>query len=177
MGKKYWLALANLIWMGCWPAAMVQASEGQVVVSNAAMQHDWYQNSTAEQARRELELQLQEAVLAQLHPDFYTLWKKLQAKPADQRGALYDEAFGKLVLGRIDGFLGDVLATPWGLKEEGLSDLIVPHTMAVYEAPTFFMFSKKRLSPEFGSAFNRKLAEFKATNEYDIIWRRYAPAS
>ena len=96
MGKKYWLALANLIWLGCWPAAMVQASEGQVVVSNAAMQHDWYQNSTAEQARRELELQLQEAVLAQLHPDFYTLWKKLQAKPADQRGALYDEAFGKL---------------------------------------------------------------------------------
>ena len=91
MGKKYWLALANLIWLGCWPAAMVQASEGQVVVSNAAMQHDWYQNSTAEQARRELELQLQEAVLAQLHPDFYTLWKKLQAKPADQRGAVVGE--------------------------------------------------------------------------------------
>jgi polar amino acid transport system substrate-binding protein len=85
--------------------------------------------------------------------------------------------YGKLVLGRIDGFLGDILATPWGLKEEGLADLIVPHTMPVYEAPTFFMFSKKRLSPAFVKAFNRELAEFKATNEYDIIWRRYAPAS
>lgn len=48
--------------------------------------------------------------------------------------------------------------------------------MAVYEAPTFFMFSKKRLSPEFVREFNRELAKFKATNEYDIIWRRYAPA-
>lgn len=85
--------------------------------------------------------------------------------------------YGKLVLGRIDGFLGDILATPWGLKEEGLNDLIVPHSMAVYEAPTFFMFSKQRLSPAFVRAFNRELAEFKATNEYDVIWRRYAPAS
>ena len=84
---------------------------------------------------------------------------------------------GRMVLGRIDGFLGDILATPWGLKEEGLNDLIVPHAMAVYEAPTFFMFSKQRLSPAFVRAFNRELAEFKATNEYDIIWRRYAPAS
>lgn len=96
MGKKYWLALANLIWLGCLPAAMAQASEGQVLVTNAAVQHDWYQNSTAEQARLELEHQLQEAVLAQLHPDFFSLWKKLQAKPADQRGAIYDEVFGKL---------------------------------------------------------------------------------
>ncbi|WP_113720123.1 L,D-transpeptidase family protein [Aeromonas salmonicida] len=96
MGKKYWLALANLIWLGCLPAALAQASEGQVLVTQAAVQHDWYQNSTAEQARLELEHQLQEAVLAQLHPDFFSLWKKLQAKPADQRGALYDEVFGKL---------------------------------------------------------------------------------
>ncbi|CAJ1804139.1 hypothetical protein LMBIIBHN_01152 [Aeromonas salmonicida] len=97
---------------------------------------------------------------------------------ADQVSVVNDhQNYGKLVLGRIDGFLGDILATPWGLKEEGLNDLIVPHVMAVYEAPTFFMFSKQRLSPAFVRAFNRELAEFKATNEYDVIWRRYAPAS
>ena len=96
MGKKYWLALANLIWLGCWPAGMVHASTEQMVVASPSIQHDWYQNSTAEQARHELELQLQEAVLAQLHPDFYRLWQQLQKIPADRRGALYDEAFGKL---------------------------------------------------------------------------------
>ncbi|MBP8080340.1 MAG: L,D-transpeptidase family protein, partial [Aeromonas sp.] len=96
MGKKYWLALANLIWLGCWPAGMVHASTEQMVVASPSIQHDWYQNSTAEQARHELELQLQEAVLAQLHPDFYRLWQQLQKTPADRRGALYDEAFGKL---------------------------------------------------------------------------------
>lgn len=102
---------------------------------------------------------------------------ELLRRYAAQVSVVNDEQnYGKLVLGRIDGFLGDVLATPWGLKKEGLSDLIVPHAMAVYEAPTFFMFSKKRLSPEFVREFNRELAKFKATNEYDIIWRRYAPA-
>ncbi|HDZ8843121.1 TPA: amino acid ABC transporter substrate-binding protein [Aeromonas dhakensis] len=102
---------------------------------------------------------------------------ELLRRYAAQVSVVNDEQnYGKLVLGRIDGFLGDVLATPWGLKKEGLSDLIVPHAMAVYEAPTFFMFSKKRLSPEFVREFNRDLAKFKATNEYDIIWRRYAPA-
>ncbi len=96
MGKKYWLALANLIWLGCWPAGMVHASTEQAVVASPSIQHDWYQNEVAEQARHELEQQLQEAVLAQLHPDFYRLWQQLQKTPADRRGALYDEAFGKL---------------------------------------------------------------------------------
>ena len=96
MGKKYWLALANLIWLGCWPAGMVHANTEQAVVASPSIQHDWYQNSTAELARQELEQQLQEAVLAQLHPDFYRLWQRLQKTPADRRGALYDEAFAKL---------------------------------------------------------------------------------
>ena len=78
MGKKYWLALANLIWLGCWPASMVHASTEQAVVASPSIQHDWYQNEVAEQARHELEQQLQEAVLAQLHPDFYRLWQQLQ---------------------------------------------------------------------------------------------------
>ncbi len=96
MGKKYWLALANLIWLGCWPAGMAHASTEQIVVASPSVQHDWYQSSTAEQERRELESQLQEAVLAQLHPDFYRLWQQLQKTPSERRGALYDEAFGKL---------------------------------------------------------------------------------
>ncbi|MGL5813890.1 MAG: L,D-transpeptidase family protein [Aeromonas sp.] len=96
MGKKHWLALANLIWLGCWPAGMAYANTEQMVVASPSVQHDWYQDSEAEQARQELESQLQEAVLAQLHPDFYRLWQQLQKTPGDKRGALYDEAFAKL---------------------------------------------------------------------------------
>ncbi len=52
---------------------------------------------------------------------------ELLRRYAAQVSVVNDEQnYGKLVLGRIDGFLGDVLATPWGLKEEGLGDLIVP---------------------------------------------------
>ncbi|WP_139437346.1 L,D-transpeptidase family protein [Aeromonas veronii] len=96
MGMKYWLALANLVWLGCLPAGAVHATEAQVVVAASETGHDWYQGSQAEQARVELEQQLQEAVLAQLHPDFFTLWKRLQATPADKRGAIYDDIFTKL---------------------------------------------------------------------------------
>ncbi|MGL4715959.1 MAG: L,D-transpeptidase family protein [Aeromonas sp.] len=96
MGMKYWLALANLVWLGCWPTGMVHAAEAQIMVAASATRHDWYQGSTAEQARIELEQQLQEAVLAQLHPDFFTLWKRLQATPATQRSAIYDDIFAKL---------------------------------------------------------------------------------
>ncbi|MGL5506078.1 MAG: L,D-transpeptidase family protein, partial [Aeromonas veronii] len=96
MGMKYWLALANLVWLGCLPAGAVHATEAQVVVAASETGHDWYQGSQAEQARVELEQQLQEAVLAQLHPDFFTLWKRLQAAPADKRGAIYDDIFAKL---------------------------------------------------------------------------------
>ncbi|WP_041208148.1 L,D-transpeptidase family protein [Aeromonas jandaei] len=96
MGMKYWLALANLVWFGCLPAGVVHAAEAQVVVAASKNQHDWYQGSKAEQARIELEQQLQEAVLAQLHPDFFKLWRRMQATPAAARGAIYDEAFAKL---------------------------------------------------------------------------------
>ncbi|MCZ0751621.1 substrate-binding periplasmic protein [Aeromonas enteropelogenes] len=84
-----------------------------------------------------------------------------------------EQNYGKLVLGRIDGFLGDMLATPWGLKEQGLAGQIVPHGKPVHELPTFFLFSKKRFSPDFIARFNQELAAFKVTSEYDAIWRRY----
>ena len=96
MGMKYWLALANLVCVGCVPAGAVHETEAQVVVAASETGHDWYQGSQAEQARVELEQQLQEAVLAQLHPDFFSLWERLQAAPAAKRGAIYDDIFAKL---------------------------------------------------------------------------------
>ena len=63
MGMKYWLALANLVWLGCLPAGAVHATEAQVVVAASETGHDWYQGSQAEQARVELEQQLHQALL------------------------------------------------------------------------------------------------------------------
>lgn len=96
MGMKYWLALANLMWLGCLPAGVALANEGQVVVATSEVHHDWYQGERAQAARRELEQQLQEAVLAQLHPDFFRLWKRLNAAPASARGAIYDDVLVRL---------------------------------------------------------------------------------
>jgi len=96
MRIKYWLALANLVWFGCLPAGVVHATEAHVVVAASETGHDWFQGSQAEQARVELEQQLQEAVLAQLHPEFFRLWKRLNATPVDQRGPIYDETLAKL---------------------------------------------------------------------------------
>ncbi|MFH6573495.1 substrate-binding periplasmic protein [Aeromonas caviae] len=81
--------------------------------------------------------------------------------------------YRKLLLGRIDGFLGDSLATPWGLKREGLSDAVVPHTMAIHETPTFFMLSKKTLSGAFVARFNEAIVAVGDSGEQELIWRRY----
>jgi len=99
----------------------------------------------------------------------------LLARYSGQVSAVNDQQnYGKLVRGRIDGFLGDMLATPWALRQEGLYDQVVAHGKPVHELPTFFLFSKRRIPIEFVRRFNRELAGFKATSEYEIIWRRYA---
>lgn len=86
-----------------------------------------------------------------------------------------EQNYRKLLLGRIDGFLGDILATPWGLKREGLAGEIVPHAMRVYESPTHFMLSKRTLSADFVARFNQALGAVGKSDEHALIWRRYAP--
>ncbi|MDO2947532.1 L,D-transpeptidase family protein [Aeromonas simiae] len=94
MGMRLWLALANLIWLGCWPVTAVQANEvSAVVAATDRVSHDW---GSEVAAREELQQQLFEAALAQFHPDFVHLWKSLQTTSEEQRGPLYDEAFRKL---------------------------------------------------------------------------------
>ncbi|MGL5302293.1 MAG: L,D-transpeptidase family protein [Aeromonas sp.] len=98
MRMKYWLALANLVWLGCLPVSVLHAAESNVVTSAGAQvsKSHWYQGDLAQQARIELEQQLRDAVLAQLHPDFTALWTRLQAAPEAERGAIYDQVLTKL---------------------------------------------------------------------------------
>ncbi|MFB2864002.1 substrate-binding periplasmic protein [Aeromonas sp. MdU4] len=102
----------------------------------------------------------------------------LLSRYASQVSAVSDKQnYEKLARGRIDGFLGDMLATPSGLKKEGMSGQFSYHPMVVYESPGFFMMSKRSISPQFLQHFNQALAEFQASDEYDIILRRYAPGN
>ena len=100
----------------------------------------------------------------------------LLGRYAKQVSAVSDKQnYEKLARRRIDGFLGDMLATPSALNKEGLSSQFVAHPMVVYESPSFFMFSKRSISPQFLQQFNQRLAAFKETDAYDIIWQRYGP--
>ena len=81
--------------------------------------------------------------------------------------------YHKLQKKRIDGFLGDWLATTWGLKQQGLENEIVRSTLPVYSAPAFFMLSKKSLSPEFVTRFNQALAQIKQEGKYQQILDKY----
>ena len=67
----------------------------KMVVASPSIQHDWYQNSTAELARHELATAAREAVLAQL-PGFLPALAAAAEDSGRRRGALYDEAFAKL---------------------------------------------------------------------------------
>jgi polar amino acid transport system substrate-binding protein len=101
------------------------------------------------------------------------LLRRYQAQVSQVNDA---QNYRKLQLGRIDGFLGDILATPWGLKKEGLAEGIVPHAMRVYETPTYFMLSKRTLSSDFVARFNQALGAVGKSDEHALIWRRYTPA-
>ncbi|EKB17649.1 substrate-binding periplasmic protein [Aeromonas veronii] len=102
----------------------------------------------------------------------------LLGRYAGQVSAVSDKQnYEKLARGRIDGFLGDMLATPSGLSKEGMSSQFSYHPMVVYESPSFFMMSKRTISPQFLQRFNQVLAEFQRSDEYDIILRRYAPGN
>ena len=81
--------------------------------------------------------------------------------------------YHKLQKKRIDGFLGDWLATTWGLKQQGLEKEIVRSPLPVYSAPAFFMLSKKSLSPQFVTQFDQALGKIKHEGRYQQILDKY----
>ncbi|WP_429081800.1 substrate-binding periplasmic protein [Aeromonas bivalvium] len=98
----------------------------------------------------------------------------LLARYPGQVSAVSDKQnYVKLARGRIDGFLGDMLATPSGLGKEGMEGQFSYHPMVVYESPSYFMLSRQTVSAHFLAQFNQALAAFKATSDYERIWRRY----
>ena len=77
------------------------------------------------------------------------------------------------LLGRIDGFLGDRLATHQGLIDAGLGQKVVMADQPVARLPTFFMFSKRSVSPALVTRVNLALAQLRQSGQYGRIWQRY----
>lgn len=81
--------------------------------------------------------------------------------------------YAKLQKGRINGFLGDWLATTWGLKQQHLDLKVQPAPITIYSAPTFFMFSKQSIKPTFVAAFNQALRQMKKRGDYQQLLDSY----
>ena len=84
-----------------------------------------------------------------------------------------EQNYAKLKKGRIQGFLGDWLATTWAIKQRGLQGEIVRSTFPIYSDPAFFMLSKKRLTPVFVNEFNQALRQMKRDGRYQAILDKY----
>lgn len=84
-----------------------------------------------------------------------------------------EQNYAKLGKGRIQGFLGDWLATTWAIKQRGLQGKIVRTSLPIYSAPAFFMLSKKRLGPGFLSEFNKTMQQMKKDGRYQAILDKY----
>lgn len=81
--------------------------------------------------------------------------------------------YAKLQKGRINGFLGDWLATTWGLKQQHLDLKVQPAPITIYSAPTFFMFSKQSIKPAFVATFNQALRQMKKRGDYQQLLDSY----
>ncbi|MGB6187124.1 MAG: transporter substrate-binding domain-containing protein [Aeromonas molluscorum] len=99
----------------------------------------------------------------------------LLARHSHQVSAVPRESqnYHKLLLGRIDGFLGDRLATHQGLIDAGLGQKVVMAEQPVARLPTFFMFSKRSVSPALVTQVNLALAQLRQSGQYGRIWQRY----
>jgi len=81
--------------------------------------------------------------------------------------------YGKLLKGRLDGFLGDSLATRWAIDQQGLAGQIRRADLVVYQAPAAFMLSKQSVSQQQLAAFNLALQAMKQDGSFQAILDHY----
>lgn len=134
----------------------------------------WVKSGNQFKATKIAEL-LNQGTLIGVTKDFYygPVVEQNRNEPNVQEVFAEENNYSKLLKGRIAGFLGDWLATTWNLKQHGLQHKIVRSPVDVYEAPAFFMLSKRRLSNDFVNAFNAALQRAKQDGRYQHILDKY----
>lgn len=86
----------------------------------------------------------------------------------------------KLIAKRIDLFIGDMLPTRYYISQMGLGDDVhvvlkegTDQPLVVSVSPTYAVFSRKTMSPEYVERFNRALREMKEDGTYARIVDAY----
>ncbi|WP_430460775.1 substrate-binding periplasmic protein [Thalassolituus sp. LLYu03] len=80
--------------------------------------------------------------------------------------------YKKVAARRLDGFLADPFSAAAGFKTENMTNQFAP-LMTVYSDDIYFLISKKAVSAEFMAAFNKGLADLKASGEYRALLDKY----
>jgi len=81
-------------------------------------------------------------------------------------------SFRLLLENRLDFVLDDLAVGMHEIRELGAAGEIVPVGEALFERPTYVMFSKASVSKEFVDRFSHALAEFKKTPEYQALRKK-----
>lgn len=78
-----------------------------------------------------------------------------------------------LAQNRIDGVIASQLTGLYEIAHLGLSDQIVPGQIVISDKPAYFIFSKRSLTLEFVSDFDRELRSLIKDGTFSAIVRRY----
>ncbi|TQV86871.1 substrate-binding periplasmic protein [Aliikangiella coralliicola] len=84
--------------------------------------------------------------------------------------AVAEDNFSKLIKGEIDGFLEDPFVISYKLRSKDLTKKVVPLPIRTTGREVCFIFSKKTVSKNFVSQFNRALTKIKNNPKYQSIW-------
>lgn len=82
-------------------------------------------------------------------------------------------AWKMMELGRIDGMIADEASAALELQQLGLADMLKPSGMVVSTNTAMVAFSKRSVSPQFVTSFNKALRSMIADGEYRKIRDRY----
>jgi polar amino acid transport system substrate-binding protein len=86
------------------------------------------------------------------------------------------EAFRMLAAGRVDYAVSELNSGRRNIARIGLSGTIEPLlSRSAFEADTYVCFTKARVSPALVDAFSRALKQFKQTEAFQAIYRKYFP--
>jgi polar amino acid transport system substrate-binding protein len=104
------------------------------------------------------------------------LWKFLREHHNMVETSGGGTSFRMLAAGHVDYAVVNLSIGMWRLAEDGLSVKIEPLlSSSVIEDGIYLCFSRARVPPSFVDAFSQALKEFKQTEAFQAIYRKYFP--
>ncbi len=106
-----------------------------------------------------------------------SLFKKLMKDPKFKKRIQvvtnYKQNVPKLLLGRIDGFIANVISGVDELRVKNVLDKVELHPMIVSSTTNSVILSKKSVKFEMVDKFNKSLSELKQSGKYEKILNKY----